>query len=432
MAGSRDSVPGSDVDAPEPGKLRLRLILVVATTAFVAASAVYWLSIATSMGLSVPNAENWKDYAYAYIPSVQAFTSGHLPYVDFYFPYPPLFLYALAGFSFLGPTWAAALPSVIAEALTAVPVFLIARRFVSDRGAFAAGVVFALAPMCLYYADYLWLNPPLTTLFLLVSLYLFLDGRYDLSAVTFALSIGFKQTALLVLPILLILLWRRTSGRRVLRYFAVVLVICFAFSLPYILVSPGRYLFSVFRLPLSGMNLPQNYYQLIVPTGPVETVNNATLTGYLHDWSNLTDVNSPVSLVLPFFVFLAPGAQSAFSDANLLMNVVLAAAYLLLLYRTWKQHSVDDKNIIFFVTSSLLVLFTFYPLYKYYLVGIAPLLVLLAPSRRGLTAFVVFNLVLMLVPRIVSSFVPLAALLWISWLAFRPSPAGGRANKLSA
>ena len=380
-----------------------------------------------SPGLSIPNAESWQDYAYAYLTSAHAFTGGHLPYIDFYFAYPPLFLYALAAFSLLGPSWAAALPSVIAEALTAVPVYLIAKRFVDERAAFVAGVVFVLAPMNLYYADYLWLNPPLTTLFLLVSVYFFLEGRYDLSAVALALSIGFKQTALFVLPILLIFLWKKTSGRRAFRYLLVVAAICLALSVPYIFLSPGKYFISIFRLPFKGVYLPQDYYQLVAPTGPVQTINNATLTGYLHDWSSLTYVNGPESLVLPFFVFLASGAKQAFSYATLGLTAVVVVAYLALLYAAYAKGSAkDEKTVLTYVLFSLLVLFTFYPLYKYYIVGIAPLLVLAAPGRRGLAGFLGLNVVLLLIPRVVASYVPLVLLAGLAWTTLRPPPGGGR------
>jgi 4-amino-4-deoxy-L-arabinose transferase-like glycosyltransferase len=376
-----------------------------------------------SPGLSIPNAENWQDYAYAYLTSAHAFTGGHLPYIDFYFAYPPLFLYALAAFSYLGPAWAAALPSVIAEALTAVPVYLIAKRYINERAAFIASLVLVLAPMNLYYADYLWLNPPLTTLFLLVTVYFFIEGRYDLSAVTLALSIGFKQTALLALPVLLIFLWKKTSSRRTLRYLLVVSAICLVFSVPYLFLSPGLYLFSIFRLPLSSFSLPQNYYQLIAPTGPVQTINTATLTGYFHSWSNLTDVNGPVSLILPLFVLLASGAQQAFANANLGLTGITVVAYLVLLYRAYRKKSVEDEAVVLYVLSSLLVLFTFDSLYKYYFVGVAPLVVLAGPTRRGMLAFLGLNAVLLLIPRIVASYVPLALLVWLTWTAFR-SPSG--------
>jgi 4-amino-4-deoxy-L-arabinose transferase-like glycosyltransferase len=389
---------------------------------FVASFLMFALAV-LNPGIEIPNAESWLDYAYAYLPSVQAFKSGILPYIGFYFPYPPLFLYAMTAFSYLGPSWAAALPSTIAESLTTVPVFLIARRFVTDRQAFLAGLVFVLAPMNLYYADYYWLNPPLTTLFLLVSVYFFLERRYDLSAVTLALSFGFKQTTLLVLPVLLILLWKKTSRRVALRYLMLVAALCLVVSLPYILLYPRPiYLFSIFRLPLDPFYplLPQNYYQPVTITGPVVTVNSATFTGYIQAWNNLLPVNGPVSLILPFFVFFASGAQGAFSEANLAMVVVLAGAYLLLLYRAFKKTHIEDETILLYATYALLVLFTFNPLYKYYLVGVSPLLVLLAPRAKGLAAFVGLNVVLLLIPRIIASYVPLAVLLWL-WIGGKPS-----------
>ena len=113
------------------------------------------------------------------------------------------------------------------------------------------------------------------------------------------------------------------------------------------------------------------------------------------------------------------------SDANLDLIGFLALAYLLLLYKTYRKKMVLDQTLLLFAAYSLLVLFTFNPLYKYYLVGVAPLLVLVAPDERGLTVFISLNLVLMLIPRIVGSYVPLAVLLWLTFRA--RSGAGGRA-----
>jgi 4-amino-4-deoxy-L-arabinose transferase-like glycosyltransferase len=142
---------------------------------------VFALSPASS-GFQFTDFETWSDYAYAYFPSVLAFKSGFLPYVNFYYPYPPLFLYALTLFSCPGVSWGSAVPLVLADALTAIPVYLIARRFMSERASFLTSLVFVLAPLNLLYADYVWLNPPLTTLFLMSSLYCFLEARYNLSS----------------------------------------------------------------------------------------------------------------------------------------------------------------------------------------------------------------------------------------------------------
>jgi len=249
--GSRDPVPGSDIDAPKSGALNVRLLLIVVAVAFAVKFVVFGLSIGTSMNLSLPNAENWQDFSLAYMPAAYAFRSGFLPYNDFFYPYPPLFLYGLTSFSYLPlPSWSGAIPLVAADALTVIPLYLIARNFSGERNALLAAVLFILAPTNLYYVDYLWLNPPITTLFLMVSLYLLIEKHYDLSALTLAVSIGFKQTALLALPVLLLVVLKGDRGRTgASRYLLITGLACLLMSLPYLFVSPGAYLASIFRVP---------------------------------------------------------------------------------------------------------------------------------------------------------------------------------------
>ena len=98
----------------------LQILLVVG---IIVKSLFFTLSIeSTRTGFSLPISEAWKDYAYAYVPTVQAFKEGYLPYRDFFHAYPPLFLYALTLFSFLPYFWSMALPLVISDALTVVRV----------------------------------------------------------------------------------------------------------------------------------------------------------------------------------------------------------------------------------------------------------------------------------------------------------------------
>ena len=153
-------------------KLNSKVLFAIVGFALVVKLVVFILSIETSMSFSLPNIENWQDFSLAYVPAVNAFKTGFLPYVDFYYPYPPLFLYALTLFSYLPlASWSVALPLVLADALTVIPVYLIAREFVNERYSLLISILFILAPTNLYYADYLWLNPSLTTLFLILSIY---------------------------------------------------------------------------------------------------------------------------------------------------------------------------------------------------------------------------------------------------------------------
>ena len=416
--GSRDSVPGSDIDAQKSGTLGIRLLLIVVAAAVGVKFVIFGLSIGTSMNLSLPNAENWQDFSLAYMPAAYAFRSGFLPYGDFFYPYPPLFLYVLTAFSYLPlPSWSGAIPLVAADALTVVPLFLIARKLSGERNALLASALFILAPTNLYYTDYLWLNPPLTTLFLMVSLYFLVERRYDLSAFTLAVSIGFKQTALLALPVLLLVVWKVGRGRAgAARYLLITASACLLISLPYLFTSPGAYLASIFRVPTQmwTAQLPSNYFQIGVGTGTPVSFN--TLDWMTSKWQLVaSSVNAPVSLGLPLFIFMVPSGLvwvygSYYMD---ILWLVLIVGYLMLLRSIWRAPQVMDRDGFWYILCALLFLFTVYPSYKYYTVGIVPLLILLVRTKKDIIGYGVFSVSLLFVPRYLSSWVLLVALVWL-------------------
>jgi hypothetical protein len=419
--GSRDSVPGSDIDAPEgPGRLNVRLLVAIVATALAVKFAIFGLSVGTSMSLSVPNAENWQDFSLAYMPAAAAFRNGFLPYNDFFYAYPPLFLYAQTAFSYLPlPSWSGAIPLVAADALTVVPVYLIARRFWRERNAMLVSALFILAPTNLYYVDYLWLNPSLTTLFLMVSIYLLIEGRYDLSALTLAVSMGFKQTALFALPIILAIIWKGQRGRSgAVRYLLLVAFVCVIVSLPYLVISPGAYLASIFRVPADmwDSGLPTNYFQIGVGTGTPVSFN--TLDWLTSKWALLSaGVYSPATLALPVFIFFIPSAYSWIYSSSSALSIVgyliITVGFVFLLRSVWNRVSIDQADLLKYVLCAMLLVFTFYPLYKYYVVGMIPVLLLLVRSRRAVVGFIVFSFVLMVVPRYFASWVLLIALVWL-------------------
>ena len=420
--GSRESVPGSDVGArvAKSGGSRVRVLLGLLGLALAVKLAVFGLTVATSMNLSVPNAENWQDFALAYAPAAQAFKGGFLPYRDFFYPYPPLFLWALTAFSpFPYVSWLTGFPLVAADAATVLPVYLIARQFTSERVSKLVSVLFILAPTNLYYADYLLLNPPLTTLFLMTSVYLLLRRRYGWSALALALSIGFKQTSVIALPVILLLLWRNKGQKgEALKYLLIVAATCLAFSLPYLIVAPTLYIDSVLRLPLSTFgspHLPPDYYGVGVGAGTRVTFD--TSNWLTSRWALLSEgVYSPVTLVLPVFLFLVPSSDLSAYSAPLMADAgwffLLVGYALALLWMRWKR-GVDLAGTPRYLLGALLFVFTLYPLYKYYVVGVLPLLVLLVRTRKDAVGFVAFSLGLMLVPRYFASWVLLVSFTWL-------------------
>jgi len=410
-----------------PGSLNPRTLLAVVTAAVALRLVVFCLSVWSSMTLSIPSAENWQDFALAYVPAANALKSGFLPYLDFYYPYPPLFLYALTAFTYLPmPSWSSALPLVVGDALTVVPVYLIARELGGDRVALVASAAFVVSPLNLYYVDYLWLNPSLTSLFLMTSVYFLLKRRYGLSAAALAVSFGFKQTALLALPVIALVVLRRGSPGEARRYLGYVLLICLVVSLPFLLFTPAIYLSSVLMLPFyQWFPLSSNYFTLAVGNGTIVSFN--TLVSLTSKWQLVAGaINAPVSLSLPLFIFLVPSSLAwSYAGVGNLSYLILVVGYVLLLYRILKSATIGDDDVVMFLLLAFLFFFTVYPLYKYYVVGLVPFLVLLMRSRKAVLGFATFSVAILLVPRYLGSWVLLVTLVWIlaRRLAWRRGPA---------
>ncbi len=125
-------------------------------------------------------------------------------YRDIDTQYPPLFLYSMLPFYDLARGSAAWIPIALADAFTAPVVYLLARRFSTEKVALMAGLAYAFSPVALVNEGYLWLSSQPMTLFLLLSVFLLRKGRPVVSAATLAVAILFNQEALFVLPAYLI------------------------------------------------------------------------------------------------------------------------------------------------------------------------------------------------------------------------------------
>ena len=398
----------------------LLLILVISA---VVALAVACLSLLTSMGLSWPNAEAWKDYPLAYVQQAGYLRSGFFPYENYFYAYPPPFLYVLTAFSLIPGSWSAAVPLVAASALTAAPVFLLGKRVFGGRAGVIAAALTIIAPISLFYSDYLWLNPSLTTLFLMLSVYYLLEGRLDLSALLMALSIGFKQTALFAFPIVLIYLSRKTGRKAALRYLALVAAIALLYSLPWIVTYTKLYLFSFFRVPYqfwASTSEPNGYYFGLGYPGQAPTLTGnytayTTLQGIQTVWNQFAAPNSAASLSLSTLILFFPGASlGTYLSAELFMNSVLVFGYLVLLFAIRRKDKIDEAALVRYIMYGLLLLFALYPVYKYYIVGVIPFLALFSRNRRDVLAFFGFNLALLVIPRIAAPFLVLGLFLWMT------------------
>lgn len=182
-------------------------------------------------------------------------------------------------------------------------------------------------------------------------------------------------------------------------------------------MTPALYLDSIFRVPF-GMwpQVPTNYFNIATGTGTPISIN--TLNAITAKWQLVVSgINSPVTLALPIFIFLLPSAVSGIYVGSNLFGIliwsILIASYALVLYKTLRNKEIEERDLPRYVLYAMLVLLTFYPLYKYYVVGIVPILALLVRSKRDALALVAFNFALMFIPRYLSSWILLIALLWL-------------------
>jgi hypothetical protein len=92
------------------------------------------------------DAEAYTDYRDLYLRClVNPFLGGKSAYnLPIVYNYPPLFLYMISGFALLNYVWTSAIPLVLFDALTVIPLYLIARDYLfkgNAKLAFAVSLI---------------------------------------------------------------------------------------------------------------------------------------------------------------------------------------------------------------------------------------------------------------------------------------------------
>jgi hypothetical protein len=146
--------------------------------------------------------------------------SGGIPYVDFKDPKPPLIFFTLAVPTMLGQQLGGGLLLVgLCNFLSALVVMRMGQRLYGRLPGFAAGLIF-MVNMALAEGFFI-LTEPFTVLFILLSAYalLFMNNRL-LSGACAGIAIGFKQYALLLIPLALFYMYRKGELRNAVGFVA--------------------------------------------------------------------------------------------------------------------------------------------------------------------------------------------------------------------
>lgn len=199
--------------------------------------------------------ENFRDFDVYYVAWLHDLSTGLVPYRDFFYQYPPLFLYSLyVPYAVAGPT-GVGLAIVTADSFSSLLIYLIAKQTTTRRVALVAGLGYAVNPFILLYEGYVLYSLEPVVAFLLLSVYLLKRGDLLPSAAVLAVAILFKQEALFVLPAYLFYA-RRFGLRSIAKSTAAFLGIVLAVSLPFLLTSPVQY-FDSMAYRQAGLSIVQ-------------------------------------------------------------------------------------------------------------------------------------------------------------------------------
>ncbi|MFW9831485.1 MAG: hypothetical protein ACFFD8_06895 [Candidatus Thorarchaeota archaeon] len=336
-------------------------------------------------GLDFEVVEAFSDFSYYYMNFVQAFLQGHLPYTDelwLYngvqtYIYPPGFLYIITGFTFIPSEFL--FPNLILEAeslgrsllflrvgfsfivfdlATCVLMYMIARRLSQNRVIpLVVLVLYALNPISLWWGNYLWLSTPIHTFFMVMGFYFIVRG--DLRWAVLWLTVGamVKQTAALLIPVVLFLEFRRNS-KRFLSSLGIVFVVGLVFSLPYIVIFPTVYAEAL----LGGLSPYWLYNELPYQTFPIPI---SILAYYWIEPFKFIVYNS-VFLGIPFIICLVVFWLFALFIPEQPTEACLKPLLSLVLLLSLSMHLFLPRGI-----------------YKFYLIALLPFLILFGAYLRG-------------------------------------------------
>lgn len=354
-------------------KLLFVFVLVLLSKSLVFALAVPYESDLPPM---LADLEPYEDYKYLYLNEARQLLAGKALYREFYHAYPPLFIYTESLLLSTGlPSWTPGFVIFLIDSLTFVPVALIARRLTSERNALMAATGVALAPLHLFYADVLWLNPPPSTFFMLVSTLFLLQGNTRLSSVGLAVATGFKQTSIVLIPIAFLSVWR-TSRREAVVFLGIYTGTFLLLSLPYVFYDPLLYLWA---LGVPGLPTP-------APYGPPSG-----------EWKY--DLSEPVNLLT--FTGLMGFTQVALASKTWLW-LLLVGSFVLLTWRFYRVRDPGEVSLVGYLLFSVLIFNGFFArgIYKYFFLAATPLLAALLKGKRHVIYFFALNALILFAPRV--------------------------------
>ncbi|MGD9395774.1 MAG: hypothetical protein PVJ05_05050 [Candidatus Thorarchaeota archaeon] len=194
--------------------------------------------------------ELYNDYQFFYLSWIPRLWEGAWAYsADLAgYLYPPLWIYTIGLFGST-PSWLPGLVLFSFNAATGALAYKIANKLTGNSRSRIAMMLYMLNPLTLFYGAFMWLNPTPYVFFTMLSFYLVLEEKDELSIATLAIATLYKQLAVVFFPILAALIIKRKSNYQLknklllfLKHTGIYAGIIGLVSLPFLIMSTEEYL----------------------------------------------------------------------------------------------------------------------------------------------------------------------------------------------
>ncbi len=249
---------------------------------FWAAAIIYGLILFAFLALLILKSYSWAKYdAGRFYEMADVILKGGTPYVDFKDPKPPLIFFTLAPASYFHARLAGGyLLVALCNMASALLIFKTGWRLYGRLPGFLAGLLFVLN---LPYIEGIFIfTEPFALLFLLASAYvlLFWQRWYLMAGLLAGVAIGFKQYALLAMPLTLLLLYLKGELKGFIPFMAgLLLALAITFGAFYAAYGPAATQAAFYwSFGVAGDYITQDYLGGDVtawkPTGPAAIAAN--------------------------------------------------------------------------------------------------------------------------------------------------------------
>lgn len=155
------------------------------------------------------------------------------------FQYGPLLASIIAGWVYIfgSDYFLLKFPSIIFDCLTIIPFFYLIKRLSNQQIAKSLTIIFTFSDILLYTSGMTGDDDAIMMFFIILASYLLVNRKHKLSAVTLAIACGFKVVPFILLPPIILYLYKGFGLRQIFKYLFLFIIAFLMILFPFYLNS---------------------------------------------------------------------------------------------------------------------------------------------------------------------------------------------------